>query len=549
MFNKVFAGVFLSFCFVASAAAQNRFEGYNILLDAPDSQTTTACAIRYVPPTTNITVTDLDSSTPMKLAPCAGTDATVRQTGNTATLHASPTNYKWCFQGEDKRYRISFPGDKFVQAVTYDWIAAPENNSGSYDFTDFGAKGDGVTDNTIAMRSALAFIAVRNGGVLRIPDGDFVVSSPSTLPSGVTIQGASGLHSGAATNNQTQRNTSRITNNQPNSGIFLIGECTEKVSIKDLELFSTTSQNTFGVKAMGAYNSSQDFYFENVVFNSFTRGLTAVGLPQTDLQWQFDYVKLSRCRFVFNTDAGIYTNVRNSDWKIQGTLFINAQHTATQAADSMHFERVGMILIEDTFGGGFSNARGGTFLNILDSGNTTIINSQTESMTYSIQYNAVKNPGAGDYSYPFTIINSIFGDPIEFNARRTYVSLGSFYGPNSFRADEKLRVYSTGDRFCYDGWILGCQGAASKDFDRATVIFMTGQPGEGQLAGHPTFFGTDVQFGATVQMPSLTQTLLPANKPNGSMAYCSNCRRSTTPCQSGGTGAPAMVVSGQWSCL
>ena len=105
----------------------------------------------------------------------------------------------------------------------------------------------------------------------------------------------------------------------------------------------------------------------------------------------------------------------------------------------MHFERAGNVLIEDTFGGGFQNARGGTYLYILDSGATTLIGSQTESMTNSIVYHETSIPGGGDYSYPMTIINSTFGDPIIFNARRTLVSTGNVFGPKTFQADERLR--------------------------------------------------------------------------------------------------------------
>jgi len=232
-----------------------------------------------------------------------------------------------------------------------------------------------------------------------------------------------------------------------------------------------------------------------------------------------------------------------------GSQFINPKRQAGQNANSMHFERAGMILIQDTYSGGFPNAVGGTFLNILDSGTTTIIGSQAEQMTASLVYNAVGNPSAGDYSYPITIVNSIFDNPIIFKARRTFVSTGSMYGPRTFTADERVRVYSTGDRFCYDGYILGCQGAANGNFDRATVVFMTGQPSEGQVGARPTFFGTDVQFGAPVQMPMFPVNTLPAGKANGTMVYCTDCRRSTTPCQAGGTGAPAMTVAGRWSCL
>ena len=533
-----------------SAFAQNKFEGYNLFLDVPETQKVQTCALRYVSPQTEITITDLNKATPMKLAGC-GSDpsARVEQRGANAVMRASDINYKWCFTGEDKRYRITFKGDSYVGQVTYDWIADSQA-TGTYNIKDFGAVGDGTTDDTIAFKSAVAFIASRNGGTLQIPEGDFVVTSPVALVSGIKIQGVAGSTTTAPTNNVVAKSPSRIKLRGTNRSIFRIGECVESIVIQDVELFAESIENTVGIEAVGAYLSSQNFFFERVVFHKFNRGFYAHGLPQTNLAWQFDYIKFNHCRFINNNDAGIYSNVINSDWKIQGSLFINPPRTPTAKADSMHFERAGSVFVEDTFGGGFQTARGGIFINILDTGITTIIGSQTESMTASIVYNETKIQGAGDYSYPLSIISSIFGDPVIFNARRTLVSSGNFYGPKTFQADDRLRVYSTGDRFCYDGYILGCQtdGTINK-FDRATVIFMTGQPGEGSIKGYPTYFGTDVQFGTPLQMPSFLQNALPAGKPNGSMIYCSNCRRNTTPCQAGGTGAPAMFVNNQWSCL
>ena len=537
--------------FSGSLSAQNKFEGYNIIVDVPTTQRATACAVRFVPPTTTLTITDLDRATPMKVSQCdsSGTSL-VQNSSSSATFKASASDYKWCFEGEDKRYRITFAGDQFSGPVTYDWIATPDERTlGFYNIRDFGAVGDGHTDDTIAFKSAMAFIAARNGGTLTIPEGDYIVSSPVALPSGLTIQGPNGLASNASTSDLPRKNPTRITLKGSNVSLFRIGECTEKITIRDIELYSLSNENTNGIEAVGAYNSAQDFYFERVTFNNFFRGINAYGLPQTNLSWQFDYVKLNAFRFIYNRDAGVYTNIRNTDWKIQSSVFINPAKRAGQNANSMHFERAGGILIQDTFGGGFPNAPGGTFLNILDSGITTIIGSQTEAMTNSLVYNAVEHPQAGDYSYPITMINSILGHPIIFKARRTFVSTGNLYGPDTFQADERLRVYSTGDRFCYDGHILDCQGVTKKNFDKATVVFMTGQPSEGKVTGHPTFFGTDVQFGAPVQMPSLLQNLLPTGRANGSLVYCSNCRRSTTPCQAGGSGAPAMVVGNQWSCL
>lgn len=552
--------LFLSFALLLSFAAviysQNRFEGYNIILSVPETQRSATCAIRYAPPTAAITISDLNSATPMNLKSCSGSASSLtRSSASTFSLKASPTDYKWCFEGEDKRYRISFAGDQYQPAVVYDWIPVPdEKTAGTYNIKDFGAVGDGKTDDTIAIQSALAYIASRNGGILHFPEGDYQVGNQPNfkglaLPSNITITGIGGLHSNASTSDLPRKNPTRITLNGANRALFRIGECMEKIALKDIELFATSQQNTVGVEALGAYTSAQDTYFENVTFHSFNRGISAYGLAQTNLNWQFDYIHIDRCRFIFNTDTGIYTNIRNTDWRIQNSLFINPPRTARQKADSMTFERAAGILIDNTVGGGFQGAIGGTFLNILDSGSVLVSHSQTEAMTNTFIYNEQKNPNAGDYSAPVTFLNSAFGDPIIFQARRTFVSTGNIYSANVFKADPMVRVYSTGDRFCYDGYTLGCRGATKNNFDQATVIFMTGQPDDGQVKGHPTFFGTDVQFGAPVQMPSFSQNQLPSGKANGALVYCSNCRRNTTPCQAGGAGAPAMVVGGEWSCL
>ena len=558
MLKTLIVVLLLTIALSLTASAQNKFEGYNIIVDVPKNQTTATCAVRYVPPSTAITITDLTPSTPMKVSSCGSTGSSLVQSSATsATVKSSPTDNKWCFQGEDKRYRITFAGDQSSGPVTYNWVAQTDDRTrGFYNIRDYGAVGDGSTDDTLAFRSVMAAVASNNGGTLTIPDGDYIITAPIALPSGITIQGTNGLHSMASTSNVIRKNPSRITLKGKNTSLFRIGECTEKVSFRDIELYSQSSEGTSGVEAYGAYISSQGFNFDRVTFQNFNRGINAYGLPQTDLSWQFDYIKINNCRFVFNRDAGLFVNSRNTDWKIESSLFINPKKGPNQNANSMHFERVGSVLIQDTFGGGFVNALGGTFINILDSGVTTIIGSQTEAMTASLVYNGVENPYAGDYSYPINVINSIFDDDIIFKARRTFISSGSLYGPKTFTADERVRVYSTGDRFCYDGNILGCAtlggpaGVAAKgNFDRATVVFMTGQPTDGSVAGHPTFFGTDVKFGAPVQMPFFPSNTLPAGKPNGSMVYCTDCRRSTTPCQGGGSGAPAMVVANQWACL
>lgn len=514
------------------------------------------CTLRYASPATDIVIADLDSATPLNIKSCAGSESKVVQSGgSTATMKASGSNYKWCFEGEDKRYRISFKGDKYSGTVIYDWIPTPdERNLGIYNVRDFGAKGDGRTDDTIAIQSAFAFMATRNGGTLNFPEGDYLVGDTVnykglTPPSGTIIQGVVGFQTGTYNNNEVQRAPSRITLKGQNRALFKTGECTDRVTIKDIELYAQSNNFTYGSEATGAYTSSQEFNYERVIFNNFYRGIYAHGLPQTNSAWQFDYVKVNNCRFVFNRDAGIYIKVRNSDWKIQGSLFINPKMQPGTRANAIHADHAAMLLVEDTYSGGFHNQFGGTFLNIVDSANITVIGCQTEAMTYTLVINPDNVPGGGDYSYPITFINNIFHLPSVFKGARNFVSMGNQYAGNSFQADERVKVYSTGDRFCYNGNTLGCEGLPVTFFDKATVIFMTGQIGERNVPNAPTYFGTDVKFGQPAQLPSFPANALPAGKANGSMVYCANCRRSTTPCQGGGSGAPAMVVNGQWACM
>jgi hypothetical protein len=557
--GKFFKLLIIALFLFSTAAAQNRFEGHNIILDAPETQTSMACAIRYAPPTTNITVTDLDTKTAMNVQSCSDRSVSVSKLNATTTsLRANGNNYKWCFVGEDKKYRITFNGDNFTPKVTYDWVSITDH-TGFVNVRDFGAKGDGTTDDTIAIQSALAYIATRNGGTLNFPEGEYIVGGTPgfkgiTLPSGVIIRGTSSINTGLATNNINQKANSSIRVRGTNRAVFRIGECSERITIQDIELVADSNENTYGIEGVGAYGTAQDLVFDRVSFNNFYRGIYAHAMQITDFNWQFDYVKVRNCRFIYNRDAGIWIKSRNSDWKIDGCLFVTPAKSPGTEADGIFIHFAMNVLIEDTFGGGFAQARGGDFIEVIENGSLTIINSQCESIGRSLVFGEV--PGAGNYSFPITLINNIFTDPIEIKARRNFVSVGNFYQGETVKLSSDVRVYSTGDRFCYDGYILACRGffnaptPAEPGFIGGKIMFSTGQPAEGQTPGRPTVFGDSVRFDGPVQLPNLPYNNLPrSNVGNGSMVFCSTCRRNTSPCQAGGNGAPAMWINGNWNCL
>lgn len=559
--RKIGLGLFFIFFTAISVSAQNRFEGYNIIVDAPDTQMQPAGAFatRYVPTTTQITITDLNTTTPMKLQSCGGNFTAVRQTNaSTASITANNVDYKWCFTGEDKIYRITFQGDRYTSKLTYNWIAIPDESSlGFYNVRDFGAKGDGRTDDTLAIRSAVAFVASRNGGRLQFPEGDYVVgNSPEypnfkgiTLPSGIIIEGTGSNSTDSPIGNVVKRYASRITLQGQNRAVFRIGEGTERVIVRDIELYAQNDQNTYGIEAVGAFASSQEAFFERVTFTNFFRGIYAHALPANNMQWQFDFVKVNECRFAMNRDAGIFIDFWNSNWAVKSSFFVMPQIRAGVAANGIRIIHNGNLLLEDTFAGAPPGAKGGDFVNADEMAQLTVIGSQCEKMTRSIVFGDV--PGAGNLGYSITLINNVFDDPVEIKGRKTVVSIGNLYGANSIRLHPDARIYSTGDRFCYDGNIVGCAtGAGATNFQGGKLIFSTGQPAEGSVPGRPTVFGHDVQFNAPVQLPNLQLNALPTQSVgNGSFVYCTNCRRNSAPCQSGGNGAPAMFVAGRWECL
>lgn len=58
-----------------------------------------------------------------------------------------------------------------------------------YDVKAHGAIGDGITDDTSAIQSAMTTAAAAGGGIIMFPAGSYVISSPITVPSYSTIHG------------------------------------------------------------------------------------------------------------------------------------------------------------------------------------------------------------------------------------------------------------------------------------------------------------------------------------------------------------------------
>lgn len=77
--------------------------------------------------------------------------------------------------------RRSFLGGMTLAALSRHAGTVEDNTSRVFDIKQYGAAGDGRTDDTIAIRRALAELN-KAGGILSLPPGDYVVSAPLDLP-------------------------------------------------------------------------------------------------------------------------------------------------------------------------------------------------------------------------------------------------------------------------------------------------------------------------------------------------------------------------------
>jgi hypothetical protein len=80
-----------------------------------------------------------------------------------------------------------------VQAnnATIEDIQTKINNVNVVNVKDYGAKGDGTTDDSTAIQNALDYVSNHGGGLVLVPDGDYYVCNTITIPSQVTLKGLS----------------------------------------------------------------------------------------------------------------------------------------------------------------------------------------------------------------------------------------------------------------------------------------------------------------------------------------------------------------------
>ncbi len=614
MYRTLLGLISLALIFITAAEAQNKFNGYSLEVHANE---TDHCAMRFLPQDNQRNHIEVFLPGTNLQRPATGLTACdySRVTGNRVAPNGA--DQKWCFEGPEELYEIRLStGDAYL------WPTMSGRDIGFYNLKDFRPmrRVDGPApkyvysepaDYTKAFRNAMMIMASRQGGTLVVPDGDYIVGTTDgntrdpkydaiTVPSGVTITGASGHYSNPANNMPDRTSATRIRLRHPNQTIFRIGGCTSSVTIRNIELLGNSAlagearrdpTGNYGIEARGkwaidprtkaqAANVSQFFRFEDIVFQNLDTGIIVHNANRDNCKpaeqacssWQFDHVRVEQAHFI-NNRTGISIDTFNTDWTIASSQF--AMMAANAPGTGIHIKKGGGFLIQNSFAGGSSYGAdiGGTFIHVDSVATVTVIGCSSERGQRSIYFAPF---GAGT-STMLTVIGSIFNDPIELHGRMNFVSMGNFYMPYTFKLAPGVVVNSTGDKFCYDPELfaghctnrVGSVGERvhSPGFNGGSVMFRSGRPPEGKgqdrIERQPNYFGYDVEIASgllqhdpNTTFRDITAMAAPAETgtrvKDGAIVYCKDCRKNNsgvcTQGQAGVDGAFAKRINNQWRC-
>ncbi|MEO7507333.1 MAG: glycosyl hydrolase family 28-related protein, partial [Pyrinomonadaceae bacterium] len=375
-----------------------------------------------------------------------------------------------------------------------------------------GARGDGQTDDTAAIRSAVAAAGKSGGGRVVIPPGTFRITAPIDLPSGVIIEGSGSAYNGFC----------QLLLTVPNQKVFTIGEGRRNIKIHDLEIkaqYASTSPfrlmaGTIAIAAEGR-NLNQptiDVEFRGLTITGFDKGISVEG-SSAQGQWQFDHILVDHCSF-YDGRVGIYLNSVNSTfWKIT-----HCNIGVLAGGYAIYINRSGPVTIDTTLSSGpvgYSPSRPETMARAfvyLGGGQSTvtIINGFGEGVE-----NFLEVAGQGTYTLPITVMGSLIGSKVLFHENVQYISIGNSYNAGSVQTVDRATdvvIQSIGDVAQdppYSGNVPNGGASPFKLIGNSRVAFSSGLFAASFNA--PTMFAQTVAIGAKPTPDVLLSLLAPNN--------------------------------------
>jgi len=319
---------------------------------------------------------------------------------------------------------------------------------------DYGAKGDGTTDDTTAIQNAVN--ALSTGGILYIPRGTYKITSSINILKTVSIQGE-----GSEPDECTK--ISNVTNNV---SAFVVGSDSvraDRVWFRDLYILNQSSQTGSTSSITGGWGihfrhspfSGCDNVYVNCNFLGYggilfgTQLEDSDGKPVKDSEGNKSYLgTLQNCRINNHQKYGVRVNSSGSSWNFNYTHCSSTHAGATGG----RFESKFVHVDGGQWGGGdqannkgiefyaYSAMYGGTVKNIrveniADTGIFCDINGDTAASNSNRCHNIIiENIGCQDFS-------SVTGTLVKFtSANNCYVNLPYVDDPGTWAADTATTV-------------------------------------------------------------------------------------------------------------
>ncbi|HEY2975682.1 MAG TPA: carboxypeptidase regulatory-like domain-containing protein [Pyrinomonadaceae bacterium] len=214
------------------------------------------------------------------------------------------------------------------------------NNSGAisvedvFNLTDFGAVGDGVTDDGPALQNALDAMAEAGGGTLFVPAGRYAIITPvqknfSGLASDISIFGVESLTPVPPANSSADELTrgldllSEFAPRTGEQGISISISGLQSFLIKDITFIGTPGVNTDALITLSVYD-----VWEATIRHCEFYGLSSLVAGGAIVQAVRSRLMVEQTAFLGSTcSSGLYSSVvQNLEWKgisIAETIFVD----------------------------------------------------------------------------------------------------------------------------------------------------------------------------------------------------------------------------------
>lgn len=319
----------------------------------------------------------------------------------------------------------------------------------------FGAIADGnVTDNSPAIR--LAVNSMPWGGKLKIPAGQYRMTTEVALHAGITVEGVTSIDRWSGSPPYTAGMPSYLWQETSNNAIFTIGGGAESIYIRDLSLAPAVSPSStppgagkHGIRMLGEgpqfvwQISIERCYFYNLDYAISCVDPNA-GAAAPDYDWSVAPVSIRNCVFRY-PNVGIYLDTNNAD----GWLLDSCSFNVPTNGIGFYGYRFGYFELLNCFAGG-ATATGNSFVKIVGHGaesieNFKLDNCQAETLAHFIWFDAA---GTATLQRTATIQNCIWQMGADIYVGRPWelLMIGNYVGEYVYVESTGVIVHSICDR-------------------------------------------------------------------------------------------------------